>query len=72
MRPSLNGPRLINALTYPTSFVFSHLHELAFFGEVGELLDIASWAIRAASKTLDFLIWNFCTTVAFHPLSGTC
>jgi hypothetical protein len=69
---SINESRLINALTYSTSsIVFSNLRELAFFGEVGELLDIASWAIRGASKTLDFLIWNFSPTM-FYPLSGMC
>jgi hypothetical protein len=72
---SIDESRFINALTYSTSsIVFSNLRELAFFGKVGELLDIASWAIRAASKTLDFLIWDFSPTIStpFHPLSGPC
>jgi hypothetical protein len=70
-----DSSRLINALTYSTSsFSFSNLRELAFFGEVRKLLDIASWAVQAASKTLDFLIWDFSPTTitASYPLSGMC
>ena len=60
----VNGRLIIEALTYPASmFTVSHLRELRFEGKIDDLLDIASWALRAASETLVFLVWEFSDTL---------